>query len=94
MRDRLAEAGYDVVEHRVISDGVNEVANALTYMAYGFNGLVVTTGGTGFRAPRRYPRGHQADPRPHRAGPRGGHEGRASSRTPVAQHRRLRVGGR
>lgn len=48
VRDRLAEAGYDVVEHRVISDGVNEVANALTYMAYGFNGLVVTTGGTGF----------------------------------------------
>lgn len=48
VRDRLVGAGFEVVEHRVISDGVNEVANALTYMAYGFNGLVVTTGGTGF----------------------------------------------
>lgn len=48
VRERLATAGFEVVEHRVISDGVNEVANALTYMAYGYNGLVVTTGGTGF----------------------------------------------
>ncbi len=44
----LTSAGFEVVEHRVISDGVNEVGNALTYMAYGFNGLVITTGGTGF----------------------------------------------
>lgn len=48
VRERLAEAGFDVIEHRVVSDGVNEVANALTYLAYGYNGLVVTTGGTGF----------------------------------------------
>ncbi|MFV0316343.1 MAG: molybdenum cofactor biosynthesis protein B [Microthrixaceae bacterium] len=46
--DFLTAAGFEVVEHRVIADGVNEVANALTYMAYGFNGLIVTTGGTGF----------------------------------------------
>jgi len=45
---RLGEAGFEVVEHRVVSDGIEEVANALTYMAYGFNGLIVTTGGTGF----------------------------------------------
>lgn len=46
--DRLADADFEVVEHRVIADGVDEVANVLTYMAYGFTGLVVTTGGTGF----------------------------------------------
>ena len=27
---------------------IEEVSNALSYMAYGFNGLIVTTGGTGF----------------------------------------------
>lgn len=44
----LEEAGFEVVEHRLVSDGVEEVSNALSYMAYGFNGLIVTTGGTGF----------------------------------------------
>ncbi len=48
LAERLAEAGFRVVEHRVTSDGVNEVANTLTYLAYGFNGVIVTTGGTGF----------------------------------------------
>ena len=43
--------GFDVVEHRVIADGADLVADALTEMADGFAGLVVTTGGTGF-APR------------------------------------------
>ena len=47
----LGDAGYDVIEHRVVADTVEEVSNALSYMAYGFNGLIVTTGGTGF-APR------------------------------------------
>ncbi len=46
--DRLDRAGLEVIEHRVVSDSVEEVANALSYMAYGFNGLIVTTGGTGF----------------------------------------------
>lgn len=46
--DRLTEAGFDVVERRVTSDGVDEVANTLTYLAYGFLGVIVTTGGTGF----------------------------------------------
>jgi molybdopterin adenylyltransferase len=45
---RLTTAGYDVIEHRVVSDDVEEITNALSYMAYGFNGLVVTTGGSGF----------------------------------------------
>jgi len=46
--ERLGQAGFEVVEQRITSDGVDEVANALTYMAYGFTGVIVTTGGTGF----------------------------------------------
>ncbi len=46
--ERLTEAGFDVIERRVVPDDVEEVSNALSYMAYGFNGLIVTTGGTGF----------------------------------------------
>jgi len=48
---RLTEAGYRVVERRVVADGVDSVADALIIMAEGFAGLIVTTGGTGF-APR------------------------------------------
>jgi molybdenum cofactor synthesis domain-containing protein len=46
--DRLGAAGFDVVEHRVCADGVDSVAAALTELANGFAGVVVTTGGTGF----------------------------------------------
>lgn len=44
----LESAGYDVVEQRVVSDGVDNVSNTLSYMALNFLGLIVTTGGTGF----------------------------------------------
>ncbi|HEX7169027.1 MAG TPA: MogA/MoaB family molybdenum cofactor biosynthesis protein [Acidimicrobiales bacterium] len=47
----VERAGFEVVERRVVSDGVEEVAAALRDLATGFQGLVVTTGGTGF-APR------------------------------------------
>ena len=46
--ERLTAAGFEVIEHRVVSDDVEEISNALSYMAYGFNGLIVTTGGSGF----------------------------------------------
>jgi molybdopterin adenylyltransferase len=49
--DQLTSAGWDVVEHRVTADGVDNVANTLREMCGGFAGLVVSTGGTGF-APR------------------------------------------
>jgi molybdenum cofactor synthesis domain-containing protein len=49
--DRLREAGFDVVECDVTSDGADAVAAALERMSAGFAGLIVTTGGTGF-APR------------------------------------------
>lgn len=44
----LERLGFDVVERRVVPDGVAEVAGALRELAAGFAGLVVTTGGTGF----------------------------------------------
>ncbi|MGO9964543.1 MAG: molybdenum cofactor biosynthesis protein B [Acidimicrobiales bacterium] len=46
--ERLAAEGYEVVERRAVADGVESVAAALTDLAAGFSGLIVTTGGTGF----------------------------------------------
>ena len=48
LADRLASAGYEVVDRRAVADGTESVAAALTDMAAGFAGLLVTTGGTGF----------------------------------------------
>lgn len=48
LASRLADAGYEVVDHEVASDGASSVAGALRAMVDGFAGLVVTTGGTGF----------------------------------------------
>ena len=44
----LIGAGFDVVERRVVADGVESVAAALRDLVADFAGLVVTTGGTGF----------------------------------------------
>lgn len=44
----LTSAGFTVADRAVVSDGVESVAAALTSMCEGFDGLVVTTGGTGF----------------------------------------------
>ena len=46
--ERLGEHGFEVVEHRVCEDGAEPVALALSGLAEGFHGLIVTTGGTGF----------------------------------------------
>ncbi len=46
--ERLTADGYQVVDRRVVPDGTQPVAGALSDMAAGFTGLVVTTGGTGF----------------------------------------------
>jgi molybdenum cofactor synthesis domain-containing protein len=48
LEDLLRESGFDIVDRRVVGDGVEPVASALTEMSDGFSGLVVTTGGTGF----------------------------------------------
>jgi molybdenum cofactor synthesis domain-containing protein len=46
--DRLVAAGFAVIDHRIVPDGVESVAAAVRDLADGFAGLVVTTGGTGF----------------------------------------------
>ncbi len=54
---RLAEAGWTVVERAVVADGTDAVAGALSRLAEGFHGLIVTTGGTGFGPRDRTPEG-------------------------------------
>jgi molybdenum cofactor synthesis domain-containing protein len=58
--DHLRGAGYDVAEHRVVADGVDSVAGALRELAGGFEGLIVTTGGTGFGPRDLTPEGTRA----------------------------------
>ena len=48
LADALGEAGFTVVDRRVVADGVESVAGALRELCDGFAGVVVTTGGTGF----------------------------------------------
>jgi molybdopterin adenylyltransferase len=48
LAERLTAAGFEVVDHRVVEDGIESVADALYAITEDFNGLVVTTGGTGF----------------------------------------------
>jgi molybdenum cofactor synthesis domain-containing protein len=45
---RLEEAGFHVVERRVVPDGTGPVSSVLDELATDFAGLIVTTGGTGF----------------------------------------------
>lgn len=46
--EQLTEAGFTVVDHQVVADGVENVRDALISLCDDFSGVVVTTGGTGF----------------------------------------------
>lgn len=48
LAEALAGAGFTVVDRLAVADGTASVAAALHRASEGFNGLVVTTGGTGF----------------------------------------------
>ena len=46
--ERLTAVGFEVVEHRVVADGIQTVGEAIFEMSERFNGLIISTGGTGF----------------------------------------------
>ena len=58
--DVLTSHGVTVVDRQVVADGRDNVAAALRSLAEGFNGLIVTTGGTGFGPRDQTPEGTRA----------------------------------
>lgn len=51
LAERLRAAGWEVTDRWAVADGDRPVSEALRELAWGWSGVIVTTGGTGF-APR------------------------------------------
>lgn len=60
LAERLAEAGWTIIDRRQIPDGVESVRDALIEASEDFEGVVVTTGGTGFGPRDLTPEGTRA----------------------------------
>ncbi len=60
LEEYLTSRGWVVCERAVVADGTESVAGALTRLAEGFHGLIVTTGGTGFGPRDATPEGTRA----------------------------------
>lgn len=58
--ERLREAGWQVVDRWAVADGERPVAEALKELAWGWSGIIVTTGGTGFAPRDQTPEGTRA----------------------------------
>lgn len=48
LQEHLSSLGFEVVERALTEDGTEPVRETLVRLADGFNGVIVTTGGTGF----------------------------------------------
>lgn len=60
LEHHLPKVGFAVVDRTVVADGAETVADELRRLCDGFNGVVVTTGGTGFGPRDLTPEGTRA----------------------------------